>query len=104
MYFCGNFGENGSDPIVFLAFPVYFFTGMDNGSVVAAAEEFTDFWQGPIGHFPAKIHGQLPRNRDVSRPSLGNQIVDLDSEVGGDNFLNSLRRDLAGFVFWKQVL
>lgn len=45
-----------------------FVVGMEDGSVVFAAEFLPDFWQGTIRQFTGKIHGDLPRHDNALGP------------------------------------
>jgi hypothetical protein len=53
---------------------------MQDGCMVAAAEPPADFREGMLRQFAAEVHCDLPREHDVPRPLLGNQIVEFDVE------------------------
>lgn len=60
--------------------------GMDDRGMIPAAEAAADLGQRGVGELAAEIHGNLPGKSQIAGPLLGQQIVDIDLEVGGPRF------------------
>lgn len=79
--------------------------GMDDGSVIPAAKDFADFFEGEIGEVAAKIHGDLPGYGNFVGSARAGEVGNFEVKSKGDLFLNFLRGDgivLFGF-FLKDV-
>lgn len=78
--------------------------GVQDGRMVTAAEEVADLRQRGVGELAAEVHGNLARERDAARAFLGMEVLDADLEVGGDNLLDDLERDLFLMAVREDVL
>ena len=72
--------------------------GMDDRGMIPAAKAAADLGQRGVGELAAEIHGNLPGKSQIAGPLLGQQIVDIDLEVGGNDFLDDFQRDLLRLV------
>ena len=58
--------------------------GVDDGGVIPVSEFISDFRKRGTCQFPAQIHGDLPRVRDILFPPGGIHVLHIDVVFGAD--------------------
>lgn len=65
-----------------------FITGVHHCGMVPASKGFSDLRKGSLGHFPAKIHGDLPWKGQIPGAFRGFDVRKLDIEIFADDFFD----------------
>ncbi|GBE04366.1 hypothetical protein BMS3Abin09_01300 [bacterium BMS3Abin09] len=74
---------------------------MDDRRVVLAAEVLSYFAQRRISKVLAKIHGDLPRERDVPGPLLGLYVLKFESKIFAYRLLDILYSEGLLLIMYK---
>ena len=69
--------------------------GMQNGGVIAPAEQFSDFRKAFLCQLFGQVHRNLTGPGNAGRPLLGVHVCDLDFVIVRHGFLDIFHRNLA---------
>jgi hypothetical protein len=78
---------------------LYQTAGVQNGSVIAAAEGLANRVQRAFGHLPGQKHRDLPGERNILGPASARHVSQPDIIMFGDFFLNHIDTDREAPLF-----